>query len=339
MELGTGMFAAAAPWGGRATPDGARVPADAARRLYGLSRDIYAPVLWLFAERCLAHLRADRHATNLCVGRDGISAFLAQHVLLRLDPGRGAAIDPTRVRLVYLSRKLLADATTDGRRRLLDAYLRAHGLGRDGEVTVIDVGIHGVIQDTLQRLYPGQRLRGEYLILSRRGNESAAALKRGFLVERGAARTRDRVLSGARTDGGAAFLRRDTIHLLEDLWSGVFESVTMLRVGRLSGRARPVLRRLGTVSALPLPAAEAVRLKRAALRGVVDGVTLAAAGAGGVWHASDAAAQMAGEVPAVEHLARWVASTREPASPDAWLWRTLVRGSSSDGDGADPDSG
>lgn len=347
MGPGTATLVGAVAPEGCGMPAPGLVPLDGARRLYGLSRDIYAPVLLAFAARCLDDLRDDPRSINLCLGRDGISAFLAQHALLRLAPRGDGGLDPARVRLIYLSRGLLAAAgTSAARRRLLDAYLRAYGLGRGGRITLIDVGIHGVIQDTLQRLYPDQSLRGEYLILSHPRGERARATKRGFLVERGGGArvgALDGVAGAARVRGDSAFLRRDAIHLLEDLWSGVYESVTALRVDTASGRARPVFRGLGTLSRLPVPAAEVVRLKRVALRGVVDGVTLAARRAvnvagggnlGGLVGVRSAAAT----APAIARLAAWIATTRDPASPDAWLWETLIRGAGSAGGGDDLDS-
>jgi hypothetical protein len=302
------------------------VPPDAIARLYHISREVYAPVLAAFADHCLGGMEGDPHRVNLCLARDGIGAYLAQTVLLRVAPARYPGICPHQVRLAYISRRLVAASeAAPPHRRLLHAYLRRQAPGRASRLTLVDVGIHGRIQDGLARLYPARELRGEYLILRRRRGDANAALKHGFLVERGA-------LAGAAPSGDSYFLRRDVIHLLEDVWSGVNESVTRLRpmrAARTRGGARPVLCRLGEGTPLGRerpPAAELLALKRAALRGVVDGV---ASVAGRTLARQGRAARQRrprSDAPAVaERLAQWIQSTRDPASPDAWLWRALVR--------------
>jgi hypothetical protein len=245
-------------------------PAHAAERLYTVSRDLYAPVLAAFAARCLDTLAARSRAINVCLARDGISAFVAQRVLLRLAPARFRRISPRRVRLVYLSRRLMDEAlSVPATFRLADRYLRAAGLRRGASVTLVDVGIHGQLQDVLATCYPECSLRGEYLVYRRRPADVNAAFKRGLLA--GDPHAADAV----------CFLRRETIHLLEDLWSGVYESVDTLceelpcrpaRSSRHVRRVRPRLYRLGERSVQPLLGAELRRLKCAALRGVVDGV-------------------------------------------------------------------
>lgn len=298
-------------------------PAHAAEHLYTVSRDLYAPVLAAFAARCLDTLAGRPRAINLCLARDGISAFVAQRVLLRLIPARFRRVSPRRVRLVYLSRRLMADALIDPATfRLADRYLRAAGLRRGASVTLVDVGIHGRIQDMLSVCYPACGLRGEYLIYQRRPADVNAAFKRGLLA------------GDPEAADAACFLRRETIHLLEDLWSGVYESVDALceepphpraYSSRYAHRIRPRLYRLGEGSTPLLLGAELRRLKRAALRGVVDGVariapqmSRAAGASGGRW-AYETLAESA------RRLSAWIEASRAPGSPDAWLWHALIR--------------
>lgn len=305
-------------------------PAYAAERLYTVSRDLYAPVLAAFAVRCLDTLAGRPRAINLCLARDGISAFVAQRLLLRLVPARFRRISPRRVRLVYLSRRLMAEALADPATfRLADRYLRDAGLHRGTPVTLVDVGIHGQLQDVLSVCYPECSLRGEYLIYRRRPADVNAAFKRGLLVG-------DPQVTDA-ADDAADFLRRDAIHLLEDLWNGVYESVDALREvprrwprhssrgARHASRVRPWLYRLGERSTHPLLGAELRRLKRAALRGVVDGVA----------RIGPQMSRMAGEssdrvgrealAQSAHRLGDWIAASRTPGSLDAWLWHALIR--------------
>jgi len=287
-------------------------PPEAAERLYRVSRDLYAPVLAVFAARCLHALARDPGALTVCLARDGISAFLAQRALLRTLPGQFAGVTARRVRLAYLSRPLVsACSKSPPTRALVDHYLVPVGLRRTRRITLVDVGIHGSIQDELQRLYPQRQLRGEYLLYRRRPADQNAQRKRGFLV------------GDDEAEDERYFLRREMIHLLEDLWSGVFESVIALRAAprNRGGRVHPQLERLGTRTTLPVQASELQRLKRIALRGVVDGVI----------HAAPECAvetEAGARQRAVEHarrLAEWIASTRERGSPDAWLWRAIIR--------------
>lgn len=297
-------------------------PANAAERLYTVSRDLYAPVLAAFAARCLDALAGRPRAVNLCLARDGISAFVAQRLLLRLVPARFRRLSPRRVRLVYLSRQLMSKALMDLRTFcLVDRYLRAAGLRRGAAVTLVDVGIHGQIQDALAVCYPECALRGEYLVYRRRPADVNAAYKRGLLAG-------DSQAAGAVDT--ACFLRRETIHLLEDLWNGVYESVDALceeplrrpaRSSRRAHRVRPRLYRLGERSAFPLLSGELRRLKRAALHGVVDGVERAAR------DEALAHGRLTGDqLPErVRRLGEWIETSRMSGSPDAWVWRALIR--------------
>ena len=297
-------------------------PAHAAERLYTVSRELYAPVLAAFAARCLDALAGRPRGINLCLARDGISAFVAQRILLRIVPGRFRRLSPRRVRLVYLSRRLMAEALDDPATfRLMDRYLRSAGVRRGASVTLVDVGIHGQLQDALAVCYPECALRGEYLVYRRRPTDVNAAHKRGLLVGD---------LQWADAIDTACFSRRETIHLLEDLWNGVYESVDGLREetfhhttysSRRTRRVRPRLYRLGERSAYPLLGGELRRLKRAALRGVVDGVTCVAR------DEALACDRLGGNELAerVRRLGEWIEASRTSGSPDAWLWRALIR--------------
>lgn len=305
-------------------------PAYAAERLYTVSRDLYAPVLVAFAVRCLDTLVGRPRAINLCLARDGISAFVAQRLLLRLAPGRFRRISPRRVRLVYLSRQLMAEALAEPATfRLADRYLRDAGLHRGASVTLVDVGIHGQLQDVLSACYPECSLRGEYLIYRRRPADVNAAFKRGLLVG-------DPQVTDA-ADDADGFLHRDTIHLLEDLWNGVYESVDALREvpirwprhssrrARRASRVRPRLYRLGERSTHPLLGAELRRLKRVALHGVVDGVVRFAPQIGRTARVPDDRAGREALTECARRLGEWITASRAPGSPDAWLWHALIR--------------
>lgn len=290
-----------------------RLPANAAERLYQVSRDLYAPVLASFAARCLDGLRADRSALNVCLARDGISPFLAQQALLRSVSGRFIGVTPQQVRLAYLSRQLVRHGRVcSATRDLVGGYLQWSRLSHARRVNLVDVGIHGSIQDELQRWYPQWEIHGQYLIYHRRVKDALAPQKEGFLV------------GDSTCPNEVGFLRRPVIHLLEDLWNGVYESVTTLRLveaapGEL--RVRPELVPLSARTSLPPGTVR--HLKRVALQGVVDGVARAA-------HQRDGAPLwgLAALPWAADHrrrLADWIAASREHASPDAWLWRMLIR--------------
>lgn len=301
----------------RATPSSGRfapLPEDAAERLYRVSRDIYAPPLTAFAAQCLDTARERPAALNICLARDGVSPFLAQRALLRVAPARFAGMAPGQVRLAYLSRALTRQGSRSRRlRALIERYLWGGVAAPAGRLTLIDVGIFGSIQDEAQRWRPDLDIHGSYLIYHRRHDDHNAARKQGFLV-------------GAGDDLGARrLLHRQAIHLLEDLWSGVYESVTSLHEPEATPYApvHPVLERLGARTPCALRPVELWRLKRVALRGVVDGVTLAARDGDLLGGDPVAARQWAAE--RTQRLAEWIASTRVPDSPDAWLWRALIR--------------
>lgn len=297
------------------------LPTSVAERLYQVSRDLYAPVLAAFAVRCLNDLRAEPGAINVCLARDGISAFLAQRTLLRVASARFPGVSPRQVQLVYLSRQLVRDKRMgDLAQALMEGYLYEHGARHGRTVTLIDIGIHGSIQDHVQRWYPTSPIRGHYLIYRRRAGDPNATRKCGFLV------------GNPLAEDEASFLRREVIHLLEDLWSGVYESVTTLQstsVPNKGTRICPALKRLGTSSPLRLPAVQLRRLKRVALQGVVDGVERTACLNGKDLFEPDACGNRdsarAWSASHARRLVEWIVSTRQERAADAWLWRTLIR--------------
>lgn len=307
---------------------GAPVPDDAVSRLYSVSRDLYAPVLTAFAVRCLDHLRVQPQSVNMCLARDGVSPFLAQHVLLRMAPDRFTRIAPQRVQLAYLSRQLVREGRASlVTKTLVGRYLWRGSVPSSALMTLIDIGIHGSIQDDLSKWYPNLAIFGQYLLYRRRSSDHLAMRKSGFLVG-------DPVGMD-----DAWFLQRNVIHLLEDLWSGVYESVTRLQpVGaptpQRSGRAtrsiprhpqvRPVLDLLGTHSRLPLSADQIYQLKRTALRGVVDGVARTVRSSANELFADDVTTRRWTAQKSLQ-LAEWIESTREGGSRDTWLWHTLIR--------------
>lgn len=297
------------------------LPTSAVERLYQVSRDLYAPVLAAFAVRCLNDLRAERGAINVCLARDGISSFLAQRVLLRVAPAHFPEVSPRQVQLAYLSRQVVRDERMRSlAQALMEGFVHEQGARRGRAVTLIDIGIHGSIQDHLQRWYPASPIRGHYLIYRRRADDPNAARKCGFLVGNPLAADE------------ASFLRREVVHALEDLWSGVYESVTTLQsisVPNKGARVRPAFERLGTASQLRLPAVELRWLKRVALQGVVDGVERIARLSGKDLFESEArGSRDNARVWSTSHsrrLVEWIVSTREACAADAWLWRTLIR--------------
>jgi len=309
------------------------VTTRAARRLYEVSRDLYAPVLAAFATAWLDELAQRPDGAALCLGRDGLTPFLTARTLLRTSPRRFRGIHPRRVQLAYVSRALARRAVTDaGQTALLDRYLRGRGVGGERPLTLVDVGIHGSIQDCLQRIYPGREVRGRYLVLRRRDGDPHGARKRGFLAELDVA-PRGRLsidpswppppgweVGGTLHGGDPLFLRPSSVHVLEDLWNGVGEAVDGLRESTDGGRVVAVRRRVDRVLALPptptLTPMERVALKRAALRGVVDGV----AGGCGSAPADVSTAE------AANGLGDWLRGLEDPNPLDRYILTALVRG-------------
>lgn len=303
----------------------------AARRLYEVSRDLYAPVLAAFGATWLDELACHPDGVAVCLGRDGLTAFLAARTLLRAQPRRFHGVHPRRVRLAYISRPLAVAAVAQPRQAaLLDGYLRAVGAGVAAPLILVDVGIHGSIQDMLQGLYPRRRMCGRYLVLRRRAGDPHGAAKRGFLAELDVAPAAPFALApswppppgwaptpgGTLRDGDPLFLRRRSVHVLEDLWSGVGEAAAALRAE--GGRVVAVRPRPDVVVAFPpgasLPVRERAALKRAALRGVVDGV--ARGREGSPPRAVSAVAR---------GLAAWFRDLEDPDPVDAHILRALVR--------------
>jgi len=310
----------------------------AARRLYEVSRDLYAPVLAAFAVEWLDDLARRPDRVALCLGRDGLTPFLTARMLLRTFPRRFRGIHPRQVQLAYVSRTLARGAVADaGRAALLDRYLRGRGVGSERPVTLVDVGIHGSIQDCLQRIYPGREVRGRYLVLRRRDGDPHGARKRGFLADLDVA-PRARVsidaswppplgweAGGTLRTGDPLFLRPSSVHVLEDLWNGVDEAVEGLCEATRGGR----------VVAVPpgptLTGVERVALKRIALRGVVDGVAQAVR--------TDAPPGVSTDV-AAHNLGRWLRGLEDPDPLDRYLLTALVRdGARRSGHADEPDEG
>jgi hypothetical protein len=305
--------------------------ACATRRLYEVSRDLYAPVLAAFAVAWLDELARRPDSVALCLGRDGLTSFLTARTLLRTSPRRFRGIHPRRVQLAYVSRPLARGAVAEAdQAALLDRYLRGRGAGDGIPLTLVDVGIHGSIQDCLQRIYPRRQVRGRYLVLRRRDGDPHGARKRGFLAELDVApRARLSIdaswppppgweAGGTLRGGDPLFLRPRSVRVLEDLWNGVGEAVDGLRVTDRGGRVVAVRRRVDRVLALPraptITPMERVAFKRAALRGVVDGVL-----GGG-------APDDVSTVAAVGGLSDWLRGLENPDPLDRYILTALVRG-------------
>ncbi|WP_102127010.1 hypothetical protein [Deinococcus planocerae] len=301
------------------------------RRLYEVSRDRYAPALATFAAGWLDDLAGQPRGVALCLGRDGIAPFVAAQTLLRAAPRRFRGVHPRRVTLAYVSRPLAQAAATDAAQaRLLDRYLHRRGVSGRHPLTVVDVGIHGSIQDCLQRLYPDRPVRGHYLVLRRRHADPNGAAKRGFLADLDVAPPAPLGLApswppppgwevgGTLRTGEVCFLRPRSIHVLEDLWNGVGGSAAGLREEGRGGRVvvvRPRDTPELSLGAPPLPPRTRARLKRAALRGIADGVARACRGGA-----------PPDDVPgAVRELAAWFRDLEQPAPLDAHLLDLLVR--------------
>ena len=237
----------------------------AARRLYEVSRDYYAPVLAAFAAAWLDELAQRPDGVALCLGRDGLTPFLAARVLLRTSPHRFRGVHPRRVQHAYVTRLLARGAVADAAQAaLLDQYLRGRGAVVGIPLTLVDVGIHGSIQDCLQRMYPRRHLRGHYLVLRQRDGDPHGARKRGFLAELDVAPRAPLSidpswppppgveLGGRLRDGDPLFLRPRSVHVLEDLWNGVSEAPEGLQAVAHGGRVVAVRHRVDRILTLPL---------------------------------------------------------------------------------------
>ncbi len=304
-----------------------------AHRLYDVSRDFYAPVLAAFTAEWLDELASSPGGVAVCLGRDGLAPFLAARTMLRVFPHRFGRVRPRNVRFAYVSRPLAQGAVTNvGQAVLLDRYLRGRGVAERGPLTLVDVGIHGSIQDCLQRIYPGRVVYGRYLVLRRRSGDPNGACKRGFLADLDVAPRRlleiegpfppgpSWELGGKLRSGDRLFLRPRTVHVLEDLWNGVGEAAEGLEVAGGGDRV-VVVRRRQANQVLTLPPAptltpmEKVSLKRAALWGVVDGVAQCQPPETAPGTASGAA----------DRFAAWFGGLENPSGPDARILRMLVR--------------
>lgn len=300
----------------------------AAQRLYEVSRDCYAPALAAFATQWLDELAERPDSVALCLGRDGLAPFLAARKLLRTHPRRFRHVQPRSVQLAYVSRALAQGAAADtGQAVLLDRYLCMRGIAEGGSLMLVDVGVHGSIQDCLQRIYPERYVRGHYLVLRRRNGDPNGTRKRGFLADLDVAPHSPLAISpswptppgwdvgGALRCGDPFFLRPRSVHVLEDLWNGLGEAAVGFQVlpdGRvvvMRGRADHVLTLSPASTITPMNRGV---LKRAALRGVVDGVAR-------LRRSPD------GGRAAVGALAAWLRELEYPSRADAFIVDALVR--------------
>jgi hypothetical protein len=261
---------------------------DAVHRLYQVSRKLYAPILAGFATRWLEEMTADPESVALCLGRDGLAPFVAAHALLQTNRHRFRSIKPRRIRLAYISRVIAQEATEKpDKARLLDRYLQGQGVKGDRPLTLVDVGIHGSIQNSLQDLFPQRPCKGHYLVLRRRADDPNGAAKTGYLADLDVAAPSPLNIGalwppspgwergGTLRAGNPVFLHPRSIHILEDLWNGVGGSALSLQVSEQTGRV-VVVRPSTTEVVFPpqsmLSATMTAQLKRAALKGIFDGV-------------------------------------------------------------------
>jgi hypothetical protein len=316
-----------------------------ARRLYEISRDRYAPVLMAFATEWLEELVHQPRSIALCLGRDGIAPFLAARTLLKINPCRFPGVHPHRVRLAYISRALARGAMADlGQAALLDIYLRGRGLTDANPLMLVDVGIHGSIQDCLRQVYPKRTVSGRYLVLRRRSGDPNGAFKRGFLAELDVAPScplqigpsgpplPDSRLGGTLRRGDPLFLRPRSVHVLEDLWNGVSEGAERFQVSACGERVMVIRSRSDQVLALSSESKftpmHRAGIKRAALRGVVDGVAQ-----GRTERVQSDAYE------AIYGLASWLGELDHPDPLDAHLLSAFVRrGNQQADDDADMDA-
>lgn len=307
------------------------VLARSIERLHYVSRVLYAPALAAFTSEWLADLAQQRDGVALCLGRDGLSAFLAGRILLRMNAQQFGGLSPRRVRLAYVSRAYAAAAVGQPQQAaLLDRYLQGQGIDHHKTLTLVDVGIHGSIQNALQQLYPNRRVSGRYLLLRRRANDPYGTAKQGFLAEVDVAPRlpvvvapswspqSDLEVGGTLRRGYPVFLRRQSVYVFEDMWNGVSYGADAWHV-LASGTVGVRRQRLDKVVSLPpgphASPREQMVLKRTALRGVAEGVARVA---------------QRGLTPdaahiAIDDLASWFEQLEDPDPVDAALLDLLVR--------------
>lgn len=301
---------------------------QAIRRLYQVSRDYYAPALATFTTRWLDTLAYEPDSFAVCLARDGIASFAAARTLMRMHPRRFRHVHQKRVRLAYISRILAQGAVADSKQAfLLERYLHAQGVTRKCPLLLVDVGIHGSIQDCIQKLYRDRDVRGQYLVLRRRRDDPNGMCKEGFFADLDVAPPAlfsvvpssqldpGWEVGGALRGGYTLFLRPRSIHILEDFWNGAGETAERFQTTK-DGEVS-VVRRKPTLSFTGLQEKESYQkirifLKRAALRGVVDGVAQIREPA---TQGSDAISELAG----------WLEQLKNPNPTDAYLLRVLLR--------------
>ena len=246
-------------------------------------------------------------------------------------PRRFRGVHPHRVQLAYISRALARCAVADlGQAALLDIYLRARGVTDAKPLVLVDVGIHGSIQDCLRQVYPRRTVSGRYLVLRRRSGDPNGAFKRGFLAELDVAPPcplqigpsapplPDSRLGGTLRRGDPLFLRPRSVHVLEDFWNGVSEGAERFQMSACGARVMVIRSRSDQVLALSpestLTPMHWAAIKRAALRGIVDGVAQGRTeGAQGDAH------------DATSSLASWLGELERPDPLDAHLLSAFVR--------------
>ena len=301
----------------------------AAHRLYEVSRDLLAPALAAFAAEWLDELAEHSDAVAVCLARDGLAPFLAARTLMRTHPRRFRHVAARRVRLAYVSRALAHRAAADtGEAVLLDRYLRTQGVSAGSPLVLVDVGIHGSIQDCLRTIYPERALRGRYLLLRRRSGDPNGAHKGGFLADLDVAPSSvlticascssEPELGGTLRHGHGVFLKPRSVRVFEDLWNGVGEGAVGYRVLPDARVAVVRGRREHALSFAPMPVItprERTALKCAALRGVVDGVA----------RAGQAGQPRDGGRGAAARLAEWFRGLDDPATLDAFIVGALLR--------------
>lgn len=306
----------------------------AIHRLYRVSRELYAPILAGFATRWLEEMATEPESVALCLGRDGLAPFVAAQALLQTNRRPFRHIKPRRLRLAYISRLIAQEATRKpGQAELLDRYLQGQGVKGDRPLTLVDVGIHGSIQDSLQNLYPQRPCKGHYLVLRRRADDPNGDAKKGYLADLDVAEPSPLNIGalwppgpgwergGTLRSGDPLFLHPRSIHILEDLWNGVGGSALSLQVSEPTGRIM-VVRPSNVEVVFPpqsmLSPMMTAQFKRAALKGIVDGVL----------HDHRGGAPPDKIAQAVQEFGAWFRELDQSTSADQSLINLLVRRSS-----------
>ena len=227
-------------------------------RVYHLARDIYGPVLLHYSDNILKSMRGNPKKIAACLGRDGIGAYKVMLKLLETNPKRYEGIMPRQIRYINLSRKVIEKSLQDrgfrhkigyeGRSdrilphpkqgdegyedyaKLLRRYLVQEGFDWANQIRMIDSGLQGSIQTTIQSIFPEwtKKIKGKYIYNYQRWEDPFRNDKEGYLVQ-----TRSR-LPGNRNmktvHGDSFFLDQTLIYFFEDLFNGFQESNSHLDV-------------------------------------------------------------------------------------------------------------